>query len=294
MTLPAVYQRGHESIQDVFREAKSEITTGTSSQKCVRVGGKRNDLDEVGRTARHQTFFEMLGNFSFGDYFKKQAIEFAWDLLVNELKLDPLRLWFTVFAGDDEVQPDEEAERLWQQVGAPPERVLRFGRQDNFWQMAETGPCGPNSEISYYTGEHPEDPNFNRAEHVNGPGDTTIEIWNLVFMQYNRVEIGPGRYELKPLPAPSVDTGAGLERVAAVLQGVKSNYDTDLIRPIIDFIAALADKECVYDSPAGMSMRVIADHARSTAFSIADGISPGNVGETTCCARSCAGRFITA
>ena len=270
---------GMNQFKDVFLGLeKRDYNRATSSQKCVRAGGKHNDLDEVGRTARHQTFFEMLGNFSFGDYFKKEAIEFAWDLLVNELKLDPTRMWFTVFAGDDEVQPDEDAERLWQQVGAPPERVLRFGRKDNFWQMAETGPCGPNSEISYYTGEHPEDPNFNRAEYVNGPGDTTVEIWNLVFMQYNRVEIGPGRYELKPLPAPSVDTGAGLERVTAVLQGVKSNYDTDLIKPIIDFIAALADKEYVYDSPAGMSMRVIADHARATAFSIADGISPGNVG----------------
>ncbi|HEV8486033.1 MAG TPA: alanine--tRNA ligase [Blastocatellia bacterium] len=270
---------GMNQFKDVFLGLeKRDYNRATSSQKCVRAGGKHNDLDEVGRTARHQTFFEMLGNFSFGDYFKKEAIEFAWDLLVNELKLDPMRLWFTVFAGDDEVQPDEEAERLWQHVGAPPERVLRFGRKDNFWQMAETGPCGPNTEISYYTGEHPEDPNFNRAEHVNGPGDTTVEIWNLVFMQYNRVEIGPGRYELKPLPAPSVDTGAGLERVTAVLQGVKSNYDTDLIRPIIDFIATLAGKEYIYDSPAGMSMRVIADHARATAFSIADGISPGNVG----------------
>jgi alanyl-tRNA synthetase len=270
---------GMNQFKDVFLGLeKRDYNRATSSQKCVRAGGKHNDLDEVGRTTRHQTFFEMLGNFSFGDYFKEEAIEFAWDLLVNELKLDPRRMWFTVFAGDDEVQPDEEAERLWLRVGAPPERVLRFGRKDNFWQMAETGPCGPNTEINYYTGEHPEDPNFNRAEYVNGPGDTTVEIWNLVFMQYNRVEVGPGRYELKPLPAPSVDTGAGLERVTAVLQGVKSNYDTDLIRPIIDFIAVLAGKEYLYDSPAGMSMRVIADHARATAFSIADGISPGNVG----------------
>jgi alanyl-tRNA synthetase len=197
-------------FKDVFLGLeKRDYNRATSSQKCVRAGGKHNDLDEVGRTARHQTFFEMLGNFSFGDYFKKEAITFAWDLLVNELKLDPKRMWFTVFAGDDEVPPDEEAERLWHEGRSAPERVLRFGREDNFWQMAETGPCGPNSEINYYTGEHPEDPAFNRAEFVNGPGDTTIEIWNLVFMQYNRVEIGPGQYELKPLPAPSVDTGRG-------------------------------------------------------------------------------------
>jgi alanyl-tRNA synthetase len=220
----------------------------------------------------------MLGNFSFGDYFKKEAIYFAWDLLVNELKLDPTRLWFTVFGGDDEVPPDEEAERYWQQVGARPERILRFGRKDNFWQMAETGPCGPNTEIHYYIGEHPTDPQFNRTELVNGPGDDTIEIWNLVFMQYNRIEVAPGRYELRPLPAPSVDTGAGLERLSAILQGVKSNYDTDLILPIINYIAELAGKEYVYDSATGMSMRVLADHARATAFSLADGIAPGNVG----------------
>src|SRR5581483_5556217 len=201
----------------------------TTSQKCVRAGGKHNDLDEVGKTARHHTFFEMLGNFSFGDYFKADAIRFAWDLLVNELKMDPQRLWFSVFAGDDEVGADEEAAALWEKAGAPRERVLRFGRKDNFWQMGETGPCGPCSEIHYYMGERPEDPNFNRAEYVNGEGDDTVEIWNLVFMQYNRLEVEKGKYELEPLPAPSVDTGGGLERWAAVLQGVGSNYETDLI-----------------------------------------------------------------
>ncbi len=210
-------------------------------------------------------------------------------MLVNVYGLDPRRLWFTVFEGDEEVLADEEAVRYWEQVGAPSERILRFGRKDNFWQMGDTGPCGPCSEIHYYLGENPEDPEFNRVEYVNGPGDTTMEIWNLVFMQFNR--IGEGEiikegeragqytsYRLEPLPAPSVDTGAGLERVAVVLQGVKSNYDTDLIKPIIDFIAELSGKEYVYDSPEGMSMRVIADHARATAFSIADGIAPGNVG----------------
>ena len=270
---------GMNQFKDVFlgREHR-DYDRAVSSQKCVRAGGKHNDLDEVGRTARHHTFFEMLGNFSFGDYFKKEAIYFAWDLLVNELKLDPARMWFTVFEGDDQVPADEEAARWWQQVGVRPERILRFGRKDNFWQMAETGPCGPNSEINYYTGEHPEDPNFNRAEYVNGPGDTTVEIWNLVFMQYNRIETGPGQYALQPLPAPSVDTGAGLERLTAVLQGVKSAYDTDLVLPIIDFIAKLAGKRYIYDSPEGFAMRVLADHARATAFSLADGIAPGNVG----------------
>jgi alanyl-tRNA synthetase len=270
---------GMNQFKDVFLGLEPrDYKRAASSQKCVRAGGKHNDLDEVGRTARHHTFFEMLGNFSFGDYFKKEAIYFAWDLLVNEFGLEPERLWFSVFGGDEEVPADEEAERYWQQVGARPERVLRFGRKDNFWQMGETGPCGPCSEIHYYMGERPDDPEYNRVEYVNGPGDTTMEIWNLVFMQFNRSQLPDGSYKLDALPAPSVDTGAGLERLAAVLQGVKSNYDTDLIQPIIDFIAKLADTAYDYDSAAGMSMRVIADHARATAFSLADGIAPGNVG----------------
>jgi alanyl-tRNA synthetase len=270
---------GMNQFKDVFLGAETrDYTRATSSQKCLRAGGKHNDLDEVGKTARHHTFFEMLGNFSFGDYFKEDAIRFAWDLLINELKLDPERMWFTVFAGDDEVPADEEAAELWLKAGARPERILRFGRKDNFWQMAETGPCGPNSEINYYLGEHPEDPEFNRPEFVNGPGDTTMEIWNLVFMQYNRVETGPGKYKLEPLPAPSVDTGAGLERLAVVLQGVQSNYDTDLIKDIVLFTAKLADRHYEPDTKEGFAMRVIADHARATAFSIADNILPGNEG----------------
>jgi alanyl-tRNA synthetase len=269
---------GMNQFKDVFLGAeKRDYKRATTSQKVVRAGGKHNDLDEVGKTARHHTFFEMLGNFSFGDYFKADAIRFAWDLLVNEWKMDPARLWFSVFSGDDEVGPDEEAEKLWEKVGAHKDRILRFGRKDNFWQMGETGPCGPCSEIHYYLGDNPNDPNFNKREYVNGPGDETVEIWNLVFMQYNRIEEAPGKYRLEPLPAPSVDTGAGLERVTAVLQGVKSNYETDLIRPIIDFAAKLAGKKYVYDdSEDSVSMRVIADHARATAFLIADGIFPGN------------------
>ncbi|MGH9831817.1 MAG: alanine--tRNA ligase, partial [Blastocatellia bacterium] len=269
---------GMNQFKDVFLGAeKRDYKRATSSQKCVRAGGKHNDLDEVGKTARHHPFFEMLGNLSFGDYFKEDAIRFAWDLLVNEWKMDPARLWFSVFAGDDEVSADEEAERLWVKAGASPDRVLRFSRKDNFWQMGETGPCGPCSEIHYYLGENPNDPNFNQSEYVNGPGDDTVEIWNLVFMQYNRTEVAPGQFKLDPLPAPSVDTGAGLERVTAVLQGVKSNFETDLIRPIIDFTAKLAGRNYVYDdSEESVSMRVIADHARATAFLIADGIFPGN------------------
>jgi alanyl-tRNA synthetase len=270
---------GMNQFKDVFTGVeRRDYTRGASSQKCVRAGGKHNDLDEVGKTARHHTFFEMLGNFSFGDYFKEDAIRFAWDLLVNELKLDPLRLWFTVFEGDDEVPADVEAESLWEKVGAPKERILRFGRKDNFWQMGDTGPCGPCSEIHYYMGDNPENPTKNRAEFVNGPGDTTMEIWNLVFMQYERTKTDSGEIVQTPLPKPSVDTGAGLERLTTVLQGVKSNYDTDLIRPIIDFTAQLADRHYEPETPEGFSMRVIADHARTTAFSIADNILPGNEG----------------
>ena len=269
---------GMNQFKDTFlgRE-KREYVRAASSQKCVRAGGKHNDLDEVGKTARHHTFFEMLGNFSFGNYFKEGAVELAWDLLVNVLGLDPKRLWFTVYEGDEEVGPDEDAERFWEAVGAPRDRILRFGRKDNFWQMGETGPCGPCSEIHYYMGESPADPE-NSAENVNGPGDTIMEIWNLVFMQFDRSEIEPGKYKLEPLPAPSVDTGAGLERLAVVLQGVKSNYDTDLIRPIIERTATIADRHYEPETQEGFAMRVIADHARATAFSIADGILPGNEG----------------
>jgi len=279
---------GMNQFKDVFLGVeKREYVRACSSQKCVRAGGKHNDLDEVGKTARHQTFFEMLGNFSFGDYFKEDAIKFAWDLLVNEFKLDPARMWFSVFEGDDQVGPDEDAEAFWEQVGAPRERILRFGRKDNFWQMGETGPCGPCSEIHYYMGADPNDPE-NTAANVNGSDDTITEIWNLVFMQFDRSEVdrgssptareGSAQYKLTPLPKPSVDTGMGLERLAVVLQGVKSNYETDLLRPMIDFTAKLADRYYEPETQEGFAMRVIADHARATAFLIADGILPGNEG----------------
>ncbi|MDQ1637092.1 MAG: alanyl-tRNA synthetase [Pyrinomonadaceae bacterium] len=270
---------GMNQFKDVFLgQEKREYVRACSSQKCLRAGGKHNDLDEVGKTARHQTFFEMLGNFSFGDYFKEDAIKFAWDFLVNELGMDSKRLWFTVFEGDDQVGPDEDAERFWAQVGAPPEKILRFSGKDNFWQMGETGPCGPCSEIHYYLGDDPEDPTKNRVDLVNGPGDTTMEIWNLVFMQYNRIEVEAGKYKLEPLPKPSVDTGLGLERTAVIMQGVKSNYETDLLKNIVDFVATLADRHYEAETQSGFAMRVIADHARATAFSIADGILPGNEG----------------
>jgi alanyl-tRNA synthetase len=260
---------GMNQFKDLFLGHETrDYTRATSSQKCLRAGGKHNDLDEVGKTARHHTFFEMLGNFSFGDYFKEDAIAFAWDLLLKVYSMPVERLWFTVYKDDD------EAMELWKKIGAPADRVLRFGEKDNFWQMGDTGPCGPCSEIHYYTGEDPNDPQKNRAEFVNGPGDTTVEIWNLVFMQFDRDASG----KLTPLPKPSVDTGAGLERVTAVMQNVKTNYDTDLIRPILDFISKLSAKAYSYNSNEGFVMRVIADHARAAAFSIADGILPGNEG----------------
>src|SRR5712692_6645063 len=269
---------GMNQFKDVFLGAeKREYVRACSSQKCLRAGGKHNDLDEVGKTARHQTFFEMLGNFSFGDYFKEDAIKFAWDLLVNEYKLDPARMWFSVFEGDDEVGPDEDAEKFWEQVGAPKETILRFGRKDNFWQMGETGPCGPCSELHYYMGNDPNDA-ANSVANVNGPTDIITELWNLVFMQFDRSEVEPGKYVLTPLPAPSVDTGMGLERLTVVLQGVKSNYETDLLKNIVDFVAKLSGRKYEAETQEGFAMRVIADHARATAFSIADGILPANEG----------------
>jgi alanyl-tRNA synthetase len=232
---------GMNQFKDVFLgNEKREYTRAVSAQKCLRAGGKHNDLDEVGKTARHHTFFEMLGNFSFGDYFKEEAITFAWDLLVKEWNLDPERLWFSVFEGDDEVPPDDEARALWEEVGARPERILGFGRKDNFWQMGDTGPCGPSSEVFHYMGDDPLDPAMNSPHWVNGPGDTTIEIWNLVFMQFNRTLEADGSFKLAPLPAPSVDTGMGLERMTAVMQHVPTNYDTDLVRPLVEFIAELS------------------------------------------------------
>jgi alanyl-tRNA synthetase len=265
---------GMNQFKDVFlgREPR-DYTRATTSQKCVRAGGKHNDLENVGRTARHHTFFEMLGNFSFGDYFKEDAIRFAWELITEVYGLDPDRLWFSVFEGDDKVPADDEAAALWVKVGAKPERVLRFGKKDNFWQMGETGPCGPCSEIHYFRGD---DLSHNVAELVNGPGDTTMEVWNLVFMQYDRDEDGV----LHPLPAPSVDTGMGLERLASVLQKTHTNYDIDLFAPIkqsIERIAGYSYKADMEDE-LDTAVRVLCDHARAATFLISDGVIPSNEG----------------
>ncbi|HKS24216.1 MAG TPA: alanine--tRNA ligase [Thermoanaerobaculia bacterium] len=265
---------GMNQFKDCFlgREQRDYVRA-TTSQKCVRAGGKHNDLENVGRTARHLTFFEMLGNFSFGDYFKEGAIEFAWDLIVNVCGLDPERLWFTVFEGEGNVSADEEAERLWIKVGARPERVLRFGKKDNFWQMGDTGPCGPCSEIHYFRGE---DMSQNVAALVNGEGDDTMEIWNLVFMQYDRAADGT----LTPLPAPSVDTGMGLERLSSVLQKVSTVYDIDSFQTVMKAIAKNAGREYGgdMDDELDTAMRVLCDHARSSTFLIADGVIPSNEG----------------
>ncbi|MGD1148303.1 MAG: alanine--tRNA ligase [Thermoanaerobaculaceae bacterium] len=257
---------GMNQFKDVFlgREQR-EYTRAASCQKCVRAGGKHNDLDNVGYTARHHTFFEMLGNFSFADYFKADAIGFAWELLVGVYKLPVERLWFTVYTDDD------EAARLWEQVGAPAGRILRFGEKENFWAMGETGPCGPCSEIHYYQGKNLKK---NRSELVNGPGDDVVEIWNLVFMQHERDAAG----HLHPLPSPCVDTGAGLERLAAVIQGVGSNYDTDVFAPILARIVELAQRPYNPVGELGPAFRVIADHARAAAFLLADGVVPSNEG----------------
>ena len=265
---------GMNQFKDVFlgREPR-DYNRATTSQKCVRAGGKHNDLENVGRTARHHTFFEMLGNFSFGDYFKEDAIRFAWDLLVNVYGLEVERLWFSVFEGDADVPADTEAEALWVKVGAAPSRVLRFGRKDNFWQMGDTGPCGPCSEIHYFRGD---DLSKNVPELVNGPGDDTMEVWNLVFMQYDRDENGV----LHPLPAPSVDTGMGLERISLVLQKAGTNYDTDLFTPIIRRIEEVSGHRYRgdMDDDLDTAVRVLADHARASTFLISDGVIPSNEG----------------
>ena len=254
---------GMVQFKDVFlgREQRA-FNKAVTSQRCVRAGGKHNDLENVGYTARHHTFFEMLGNFSFGDYFKKDAIHFAWDFLTQELEIPAEKLWVTVF---DE---DAEAEAIWlQDVGISPNRLSKIGAKDNFWSMGDVGPCGPCTEIFYDHG----------ADIPGGPpgtpeedGDRYIEVWNLVFMQYDRAADGT----LTPLPKPSVDTGMGLERISAVLQGVHNNYEIDLFQPVLKAAAALAGTADLSLS----SLRVIADHIRSCAFLIADGVMPSNEG----------------
>ena len=259
---------GMNQFKDVFLGLeKRDYARACSSQKCVRAGGKHNDLEQVGRTARHHTFFEMLGNFSFGDYFKKEAISFAWEFLTDVLNLDKNRLYVTVFRDDD------EAADIWHsQEGVPKDRIFRFGEKDNFWSMGDTGPCGPCTEIFW---DHGPDVGCKSPDCTVGCDcDRYMEIWNNVFMQFNRDASG----EMTPLPKPSVDTGMGLERIASVLQGVKSNYDTDLLQGVIRHVANLSGKSYGDDAKDDVSMRVIADHSRAVTFLICDGVLPSNEG----------------
>lgn len=248
-------------------EEKRSYVRAATSQKCVRAGGKHNDLENVGYTARHHTFFEMLGNFSFGDYFKEKAIDFGWDLLTNCYGLPADKLWVSIYLDDD------EAHEIWHKnIGVPEEKILRFGEEDNFWAMGDTGPCGPCSEIHMDRGEK-----YGCDRPDCGVGcecDRYLEIWNLVFMQFNREASG----KMDPLPKPSIDTGLGLERLIALIQDVPTNYDIDLIRPIMQKVEDLAEKRLGQSWEADVAMKVIADHSRAAAFLIGDGIMPSNEG----------------
>ena len=309
---------GMNQFKDLFLGAeKRDYARATTSQKCVRAGGKHNDLENVGFTRRHHTFFEMLGNFSFGDYFKRDAVQFAWELVTSEewLGIPKDRLYVTIFEGDpaNGVPRDDEAEGYWIEAGVPKERIFEYGLKDNFWQMGETGPCGPCSEIFYDMGlEAAETPGvdlpFGKDE------ARYVEIWNLVFMQFDRSAVVDAAtkatsYKLTPLPKPSIDTGMGLERVAAVLQGKVSNFETDLFTPLIDAAAKLtrvprsartrvaptghddplpgpmddadrlqAEQEALNKNVQNPSLRIIADHARAATFLISDGVLPSNEG----------------
>jgi len=259
---------GMVQFKKVFMgEETRPYVRATTAQCSVRAGGKHNDLENVGYTARHHTFFEMLGNFSFGDYFKKEAIAYAWEFLTGKLGLDPGKLWVTVYNDDD------EAFALWEKIETLPQgRIIRMGEKDNFWAMGDTGPCGPCSEIHIDQGA---EVGCGRPDCALGcECDRFLELWNLVFMQFYRDETGA----MTPLPKPSIDTGMGLERVAAVLQGKVNNYDCDLFTPIIDYVTSLAGKQYHANNADDVSMRVIADHARATTFLVADGVLPSNEG----------------
>ncbi|MCG8558014.1 MAG: alanine--tRNA ligase [Proteobacteria bacterium] len=267
---------GMVQFKDVFTGQQSRpAKRATTAQKCVRISGKHNDLENVGVTARHHTFFEMLGNFSFGDYFKQEAIALAWELMTEGLGLPPDRLVVSIFGGDQGLEPDHESAAIWREVaGLPEERILRCGAKDNFWQMGDTGPCGPCSEIHYFQGEGLPDP-ATLGHEPRPDGSGWVELWNLVFMQFER----HAKATLRPLPAPSIDTGAGLERLAAAAQGVLSNYDTDLLRPIVDLASEIAGKPYRGTLAADdISMRVIADHARMTSCLISEGVLPDRDG----------------
>jgi alanyl-tRNA synthetase len=259
---------GMNQFKDVFRGVeKRPYTRAASSQKCLRVSGKHNDLEEVGRTPRHHTFFEMLGNFSFGDYFKQEAIAWAWELVHGVWGVPAERLWVTIFEGDDAAPADDEAGRFWQsEAGVPRERIVALGRKDNFWQMGETGPAGPCTEIHYDM--QPDGP---AGEDPGTSPSRFLEIWNLVFMQYDLQPDGAAQ----PLPAPCVDTGAGLERLTSVLSGKSSNYDTDLFLPIIHSLASEARVRYGDDETRDVSLRVISDHLRAITMLVAEGVIPG-------------------
>src|SRR3989304_1907793 len=260
---------GMVQFKDVFLGVdKRPYTRATSCQKCVRAGGKHNDLEIVGHTGRHHTFFEMLGNFSFGDYFKHEAIQFAWELFTQVWKLKPEKLIATVY------QEDDEAYSIWEkEIGIPASRLFRLGEEENYWAMGDTGPCGPCSELQYDFGPAASD--FGHQD-CRFPCDCGryVELWNLGFMQFNRDAGG----QLAPLPKPSVDTGAGLERPAAALPGKVSNYDTDLFRPLIDHAAEITGKSYGSDARSDTALRVPADHRRAAAFVVADGVLPSHEG----------------
>jgi alanyl-tRNA synthetase len=258
---------GMVQFKGVFlNEETRDYQRAVTSQKCVRAGGKHNDLEIVGKTARHHTFFEMLGNFSFGDYFKKEAIEMAWDLLIRQWGLPSEKMWITVYLEDD------DAFDLWRKIGLPAERIVRMAEKDNFWAMGETGPCGPCSELVIDQGEGV---GCGRPECAVGcECDRFLELWNLVFMQFNRDSEG----KLHPLAKPCIDTGMGLERVSAILQGVQSNYETDLFKPIFKEIETISRAPYGKDPRSDISIRVIADHSRAATFLINDGVLPSNEG----------------
>ena len=268
---------GMNQFKDVFLGAeKRAYTRAASSQKCVRAGGKHNDLENVGHTARHHTFFEMLGNFSFGDYFKKEAIAYAWEFLTRDMGLDKERLKVTIFKGESGVPRDAEAHGFWL-AHVPADRILELGAKDNFWAMGDTGPCGPCSEIHFFQGDSiacAEEQAGRTCLGVECECDRWLEVWNLVFMQYDRDASGT----LNPLPAPCIDTGMGLERVTSVVQGKLNNYDTDLFQPLIQAIAKKAGVSYGASDSGDVSLRVVADHLRATTFLIGDGVMPGNEG----------------
>ena len=275
---------GMVQFKDVFLGTdKRPYTRAANSQKCMRVAGKHNDLDDVGRDDTHHTFFEMLGNWSFGDYYKKEAIAWAWELLTDIWGVPRQQLWTTCFRDEfGNIPQDDEAAEEWRnQPGIDPAHILFFGRKENFWEMAETGPCGPCSEIHLDRG-----PKFCNKQGIPGHscqvnGDCTrfLELWNLVFIQYNR----RGPTELEPLPARHVDTGMGLERIVSALQDVDSNYKTDLLSPMMDAVQRLTGNNNAERADALTPYRVIADHSRAAAFLIADGVVPGNVGRNYVC-----------